>query len=285
VQTARHFFPDFNAWLDRLPDTRVPEACTYDKRFLAWWGLHLYLHQLGSRRQLDYELRDGGPRVLANLNRLAATAQRTLPVHDTRDHFLGHGKRPGWERLRTRCVQRLLRRKALDAANLLGRPVPLIDATGLICFPRRHCPHCLVQRHDGRTLYLHHVLGAKLLGPAGVVVSLGSEFIDNVDAAGARGQGAEAVKQDCELQALQRLLPRIKQDYPQLRLVLALDNLYACGPVFALAQELDGSLVRQQVADPAAGGNARTAPPHTGSPSVSAGGPPAVSPPLPGTRQ
>ena len=56
---------------------------------LAWWaGLALYLLQLGSRRQLDYDLRDGGPPVLANLNRLAETEQTTLPVHDTLDHFL-----------------------------------------------------------------------------------------------------------------------------------------------------------------------------------------------------
>jgi hypothetical protein len=243
VQTVRHFFPDFNAWLDRLPDTRVQDACTYDRRFLAWWGLHLYLLQLGSRRQLDFELRDGGPQVLANLNRLAQTQQTTLPVHDTLDHFVGHVKLAGWERLRTQAVQRLLRMKALDAARLLGQPVLLIDATGLICFHQRHCPHCLVQRHGKQTLYLHHVLEAKLLGPAGVVVSLGSEFIENADAADAKGKSAEEVKQDCELKALKRLLPRIKQDYPQLRFVLALDNLYACGPMFALAQQLKWSFV------------------------------------------
>jgi hypothetical protein len=243
AQTARHFFPDLNAWLDRLPDTRRQPACTYDTRFLAWWGLCLYLLQLGSRRQLDYDLREGGPHVLANLNRLAGAAQAALPVHDTLDHFLGHVPLAGWEGLRRQMVQRLLRMKALDAARLQGRPVLLIDATGLLCFPRRHCPHCLVQRHGNRTLYLHHVLEAKLLGPAGVVVSVGSEFIDNADAGDVRGRSAEEVKQDCELKALARLLPRIKEAYPQLRFVLALDSLYGCGPVFALAQELGWSYV------------------------------------------
>src|SRR5438552_2208387 len=82
-----------------------------DRRFLAWWELHLYLFRLGSRRQLDFELRDGGPQVLANLNRLADTTQTTLPVHDTLDHFLGHVHQAGWEKLRSRCVQRLLRMK------------------------------------------------------------------------------------------------------------------------------------------------------------------------------
>jgi hypothetical protein len=229
--------------LQRLPDSRVPEACTYATRFLAWWGIALYLLQLGSRRQLDYELRDSGPQVLANLNRLAETKQTTLPVHDTLDHFLGHVKLAAWERLRTQLVQRLLRMKALDAARLLGRPVLAIDATGLLCFHQRHCPHCLVQRHGKKTLYLHHVLEAKLLGPAGVVVSLDSEFIDNADAADAKGQSAEQVKQDCELKALARLLPRLKKTYPQLCCVLALDSLYACGPVFALAQQLGWSFV------------------------------------------
>src|SRR5437588_1156417 len=243
VQTARHFFPDFSGWLDRLPDTRDQDTCTYGRRFLAWWGLGLYLFQLGSRRQLDFDLRDGGAQVLVNFNRLAQTEQKSSPVHDTLDHFLEHVKLPGWERLRTRMVQRLLRMKALDAARLLGRPVLLIDGTGLICFHRRHCAHCLVQRQGKQTLYLHHVLEAKLLGPAGVVVSLDSEFIENADAQDARGRSAEEVKQDCELKALGRLLPRIKKTYPQLPFVLALDSLYACGPVFALAQQMQWSYV------------------------------------------
>src|SRR5205085_6484567 len=149
----------------------------------------------------------------------------------------------GWERLRTQLVQRFLRMRARDAARLLGRPVLLIDATGLVCFHRRHCPDCLVQRPGSKTLYLHQVLEAKWLGPGGVVVSLGSEFIDNADAGERKGKNAEQIKQDCELKALARLLPRLKKTYPQLRFVLALDSLYGCGPVFALAKQFGWSFV------------------------------------------
>jgi hypothetical protein len=42
---------------------------------------------------------------------------------------------------------------------------------------------------------------------------------------------------------LHRLLPRIKKTYPQLRFVLALDSLYGCGPLFALAQQFGWSYV------------------------------------------
>ncbi len=221
VQTVRHFFPDLNRWLDRLPDSRLQKACIYPRRSLAWWGISLYLLQLGSRRQLDFELRDAGAPVLANLNRLAETDLETLPVHDTLDHFLDHSKLSGWETLRYQMVQRLVRMKALDAARCLGRPVLLLDATGWIAFRERHCDHCLVYRHKTHTRYLHQVLEAKLLGPAGVVISLGSEFIENADAQGVADRSAEEIKQDCELKAMARLLPRIKKAYPQLPFVLS----------------------------------------------------------------
>lgn len=226
-----------------MPDSRDQDAIIYSRTFLAWWGMGLYLLQLGSRRQLDFELHDGGPSVLANFNRLAETTQTTLPVHDTLDHFLEHVPLTGWERLRTQMVQRLLRMKALDAARLLGHPVLLIDATGVLCFHRRHCPNCLTQRHGKQTLYLHQVLEAKLVGPGGVVISLDTEFIENADAGDRKGRSTEEIKQDCELKALHRLLPRVKKAYPQLRFVMALDSLYACGPVMALAQQFDWSFV------------------------------------------
>jgi len=43
VQTLRHFFPLWNTWLDQLPDARDQEAITYPRRFLACWGILLYL--------------------------------------------------------------------------------------------------------------------------------------------------------------------------------------------------------------------------------------------------
>jgi hypothetical protein len=231
VQTVRHFFPDFNDWLYRLPDTRDQDAIEYDRRFLAWWGIALYLFQLGSRRQLDFDLDSHDTCVLDNLNRLAQTQQTTRPVHDTLDHFLDHVVAPAFARLGLDMVRRLIRMKVLDAARLLGRLVVIVDGTGLLCFHRRHCEHCLVQKHQKTTLYLHNVLEAKLLGPAGVVLSIGSEFIENEDAAQARGESAEKVKQDCELKAFSRLAPKIKKAFPQALIVLSGDSLFACGRV------------------------------------------------------
>ena len=203
---------------------------------MAWWGVALYLCQLGSRRQLDYDLDARGTFVLDNLNRLAGTDHDTRPVHDTLDYFVEHLRPHGLPALRTKMGRRLIRMKALDAARLAGKYVAVIDGTGTLCFHRRHCDHCLVQRHKKTTVYLHNVLEAKLLGPAGLVVSVASEFIENADAAAAAGEGAERVKQDCELKALDRLAPQLKAALPHTGLVVSGDSLFACGRVLQLCK-------------------------------------------------
>jgi hypothetical protein len=238
VQTVRHFFPELSAWIDQIHDPRFLPLVIYDKRFLLWWGLSLFLCKLSSRRQLDYQFNTDGPEVLNNLNRLAGTAQVSRPVNQTLEYFLrGVGAAP-IAGLRAQMVRRLIRTKALDGARLQGRFLILIDGSGYLVFRSRHCDHCLTQRHGETTLYMHQVLEAKLLGPAGMVVSIASEFIDNQDIAGApAGASQERIKQDCELKALRRLMATLRAEFPQLRICLNNDGLYACGEGFQVAKD------------------------------------------------
>jgi hypothetical protein len=96
ARTVRHFFPELNAWIDAIDDPRFLPLVVYHKRFLVWWGLGLFLCKLGSRRQLDYQFNGDGPEVLANLNRLADTAQESRPVNQTLEYFLGKSAAPPW---------------------------------------------------------------------------------------------------------------------------------------------------------------------------------------------
>jgi hypothetical protein len=235
---VRHFFPDLNAWIDQIDEPRFLPMVVYHRRFLVWWGLSLFLCKLGSRRQLDYQLNTDGPEVLANLNRLADTAQESRPVNQTLEYYLGKIGSAPVAGLRQQMVQRMIRMKALDAARLQGRFVVLIDGSGYLVFRARHCDHCLTQRHGDTTLYMHQVLEAKVLGPAGTVVSIATEFIDNRDVPNApAGASPERVKQDCELKALRRLLAGLRAEFPQLRLCLGGDGLYACGEGFQVAKD------------------------------------------------
>lgn len=238
AQTVRHFLPDLNTWIDEIHDPRFQPYVTYHKRFLIWWGLGLFLCKLGSRRQLDYQFNTDGPEVLGNLNRMAQTTQTTRPVNKTLNYFLcSIGEKPVAE-LRTHAVRRLIRTKALDEGRLQGRFVVVIDGTGYLVFRERHCEHCLTQKHGEQTLYMHQALEAKLLGPADLVISLGTEFIDNRDVQDTpEGASSEQRKQDCELKAARRLMAKVRQDYPQLRICLSGDSLFACGEGLQIAKD------------------------------------------------
>lgn len=197
----------------------------------------LFLCKLGRIRQLDYQLRDPETCVLTNVNALAHSQQESLPVWGTLTHFLGHVGSAALGRLRTRMVRQLIRNKVLDEARLLGAFVVVFDGTGHVAFRRRHCPHCLSQTHGDVTYDYHEVLEAKLVTGSGLALSIGSEFIDNRHFTQTPVAEREARKQDCELTAFARLAAQLKADFPQTRLCLAGDALFACGPVFQTCQE------------------------------------------------
>jgi hypothetical protein len=126
-------------------------------------------------------------------------------------------------------VQRLLRMKVLDDGRLFGHALVVIDGTEQLTFRERHCPHCLEHTVGGQKRYYHPVLEAKLVTPSGLALSVGSEFIENTD--------PQATKQDCALKAFQRLAQRLDRDFPQLRICLGLDALYANGTVLAICEQ------------------------------------------------
>jgi hypothetical protein len=210
----------------------------YDRRFLFWWGVMLFLGQLRSRRQLDFNLREAGAPMLQNLNRLAVTQQESMPVDGTLDHFLGHVGASPLAALRCDMVRRLIRMKALDDARLMGHFVVAVDGTGWLVFHKRHCERCLTHKHGDTIVYLHYLLEAKLVGPSGTALSIGTEFVENGPDR-PTSLNDEQAKQDCELMALERLAPALRKEFPQLRLCLTSDALYACGRSLTLAKDHD----------------------------------------------
>ena len=212
-----------------VPDSRFKPFVEYKGPFLLWTGLLLFLLRLGSRRQLGFEL--DTPEALENLNRLSHCRQETTAHGDTVNHYLGHVDPDDPPAIRRNMVYRLIRMKVLDHARLFGFFLVVLDGTGQLFFRQRHCEHCLTKVVDGKTQYFHHVLEAKLVSPEGLAISIGSEFIENAD--------PKARKQDCEWKAFVRLAATLKKDFPQLRLCLCLDGLYAKGPVLQTCHDND----------------------------------------------
>jgi hypothetical protein len=89
-------------------------------------------------------------------------------------------------------TETLIRKKVLYRYRLLGIYfIVAIDGTGTISFNHCHCHHCLTHTSNGKTLYYHPVLEAKIITSNGFAFSMMTEFIEN--------PAGKATKQDCEL--------------------------------------------------------------------------------------
>jgi len=228
VKTIRHFLPGLSGLLKRLPDPRNPDQLYYPKETLVWSALLIFLLALRSRRQFRFESQ--GDPFVANLNALAGSRVESASHDDTVVYYLKRVPPEHFEVLPVYVVRRLIRMKALDRWRLYGAFLVAVDGTGQLFFRKRHCPHCLTQRgSDGRTIYFHHVLEAKLVTANGLALSIATEFIENVQ--------PHAHKQDCELKAFPRLAEKLKAHFPRLPIILLGDPLYACQPVFDLCKK------------------------------------------------
>ena len=197
----------------------------------------MFLCRLGARRQIHHRLNTSN--VAAYLSRLAGEELHRVPHGDTVANYLATLAVEALAALRTDLVRQLLEGRHLEKFRLLGCDyLVALDGTGCLVLgnrPTAFTKGCLTQTlANGETLYYRPVLEAKLVTRTGLVLSVETEFLENPPRR--EDQSAEAYKQDCELKGAYRLLPRLKEAFPRLPLCLLLDGLYACEPVFALAE-------------------------------------------------
>jgi hypothetical protein len=107
----------------------------------------------------------------------------------------------------------------------------MLDGSDYFHSTQIQCPGCL-QRSDsnGDVHYRHTVVSATLVKAGSHrVLPLDVEEVCNSD-----GQD----KQDCEINAAKRLLPRLRQEHPQLPLIIGGDDLYCHEPFVAQLRDL-----------------------------------------------
>ena len=225
IGTLQHFFGGFSSLFAHVTDPRNPLKITYPLASLAFAGMAMFLFRLRARRQVGLLLRNGFS--IRKFHALFGVER--FPHGDTLDAAFSNLEVNQIQAVVSAMTGTLIRKKVLYSYRVLEIYfIVAVDGTGTINFDHRHCPHCLTCTRDGKTLYYHPVLEAKLLTSNGFAFSLMTEFIEN--------PGQQVTKQDCELKAFYRLAERLKIQFPRLPLLLSLDGLFAGGPTFDLCR-------------------------------------------------
>jgi hypothetical protein len=124
----------------------------------------------------------------------------------------------------TDIFRALQRGKALEEMVFVeGHYLLALDGTGYFSSQQIHCESCLEQHHrNGTITYSHQMLGAALIQPdRREVIPLMPEPIVKQD-------GTE--KNDCEREAAKRLIVKLRQDHPHLKLIVTEDSLSSNAP-------------------------------------------------------
>jgi hypothetical protein len=211
---------------------------------MVWLGILLFLLKLGARRQITYRLRNYSP-FLSHLNALSGTSLSSCPHDDAVADLFMQLSYEELDELRVRMIRVLIRGKVLEYSRLFAVYYTIaIDGTGVHHYSYKHCEHCLTKKNSktGEILYYHNVLEAKLVTTDGFAFSIATEFIENSDDYDLN-LSAEKQKQDCELKAFKRLAPKLKNNFPQLKICLLLDSLYAAQTVMAICKQYHWEMI------------------------------------------
>ncbi len=228
MRLVRHLFPWWWEALDQIDDPR--DGPLYPMRQVLSLGVLMFACRIKSLRALDAVSDDSVFRD--NWCVFSRARRETVVCSHQMTNVLAALDCEQLAALRPRLLRTLHRQKQLSDALLLGHLMVVSDGTGIFSSTTYHCEQCLTQKHkDGPTVYLHNVLEAKVITWCGLALSVMTEMQLNP-------ADGKFDKQDCENKAFKRLLPRIKEEFPQQRFVHLLDSGYCNGPAFKAIESI-----------------------------------------------
>lgn len=231
LQVIRSQIPSLLQRLGKIPDPRNPEKIKHKMTMVLLYGILMFIYQMSSRREANQKMTM--PQFMKNLA-LAFPDLDQIPHHDTLNRLLSKIEVEQFREAQADLLRRLIRKKKFARYLIQGCYPVAIDGTQKLV-RREMLDDEWLCRHVGEDRTAQHyvyVLEANLAFSNGMSIPLTTEFL-----AVSHGD-AERDKQDCELNAFNRLTAWLKQQFPHLPLLLLLDGLYPNGPLLEQCRRL-----------------------------------------------
>lgn len=232
AKIIRHCFPGLVTLLKQIPDPRSQSYVTYPGVVLLMTRILSSVFYISSMRKTSEEF--NSDTVIENIWELCGEEQTAgeLPYWETINRYLEKLDHNSLQEKVYELCRRMMNSRTFENARIRGKYWQvIIDGTGLYSTREETDEKCPYRIHNKGTEEEYrenycYALEAKLVLHRGVLVSIMTEFVENVDM-------SETGKQDCERKACWRLMERLKRQFPRLRVCLSGDSLYACERFFA----------------------------------------------------
>ena len=229
MTVIKHYFPDLMNLFSQIGDPRHQSYIIYSPLHLILTKLFSLFCHHQSRRHMNESFNNEC--VIHNFKMLFDQKYDEIPHGDTINNYFREVSVDQFRNVLYGMARDLINKKVVNDYRINGKYYQIIiDGVNMYSYHINHIDGSLVKRHsDGKTTYHTDMLIA-YMAMGNVMIPVDFEPIENV--------GVTYNKQDCEMNAAKRLLPRIKRNFKRLNICISANALYFNEPIIELIEEL-----------------------------------------------
>lgn len=233
AQTIFHYIPEILKYIDEINDPRKTHY--YSMRYLIMSEILMFLSEGKSQRFTETAFEE--PKYLENISKIIKEKVEKIPDAEIYTNVFSSVEKEDIEKFQYKINYNMLRNKMYYNSKMLGKYNLILDGTRFQKAHYKVSPEWLHETKDGKTTWYLSMLELKLAAN-NMAVSMMSEMIRNEDKGEeTKNKSAEQIKQDCELNAAKRLIPKFKEKYPRLPVRIIADSLYPSKQLIELCEE------------------------------------------------
>lgn len=240
TKTIFHYIPEILKYIDEIKDSR--KRFNYSMRYLIMSEMLMFLCEGKSQRFTETAYKD--TKYLENMNKIIKQDLKKIPDAEIYTDVFSRIEKEEIEEFQYKINYQMIRNRVYENAKILGKYNLLADGSR---FQKAHYevrPEWLSQTKDGKTTWYLSILEMKLVAK-NMAISIMNEMIKNEDKQkeneteeDIKRKSEEQIKQDCELNAVKRLLPKFRKKYPRLPVRIIADSLYPCNSIIEMCEKL-----------------------------------------------
>lgn len=240
TKTIFHYVPEILKYIDEIKEPR--KGFDYSMRYLIISEMLMFLSEGRSQRFTETAYEDTN--YLENISKIVKEKITKIPDAEIYTDVFSRVEKEEIEKFQYKINYHMIRNKIYEDSKILGKYNLIIDGSR---FQKAHyevSKEWLSQTKEGKTIWYISMLEMKLVANE-MAVSIMNEMIKNEDKKKenetekeVEEKSEEEIKQDCELNATKRLLPKFREKYPRLPVRIIADSLYPSKELMKMCEEL-----------------------------------------------
>ena len=239
TKTIFHYVPKILKYIDEIKEPR--KRHDYSMRYLIMSEMLMFLSEGKSQRFTETAFEE--TKYLENISKITKEKIKKIPDAEIYTNVFSRIEKEEMEKFQYKINYQMIRNKIYEESKILGKYNLVLDGTR---FQKAHYEinkEWLKETIEGKTIWYISMLELKLVAH-NMAISIMNEMIKNEDKKNEneteeeiKNKSIEEVKQDCELNASKRMIPRFRKIYPRLPVRIIADSLYPSIGLIELCEE------------------------------------------------